>query len=988
MSTKRRAQKSESEFDKRYEVLNKAQRQAVDAIDGPVMVIAGPGTGKTTILTLRIANILRQTDTPPDAILALTFTESAAFAMRRKLLEIIGPAAYKVRIHTFHGFAESIIQEYPDYFPRIIGSAVITEAEQIRIVDGIIKNAEVEILRPYGDPSYYVKSVLNEIHLLKRENVSPGRLMESIGTDWHSAGAKTDTSPRAADLSKTDLEKLTKRDDKNRELALVYRKYEDALAAQKYYDFDDMLLELIRAMEDNPTFKLMLQESFHYILADEHQDANASQNRILELLADFHDSPNLFIVGDDKQAIYRFQGASLENFLYFTRKYPAAVVIDLEHNYRSHQGILDASHSLIVNNPGIPGRERRRLVSLQVGNKPIFVDEFSTGDDELQYLAALIEGLIKKGEKPEEIAILYRENKDALGVSQALKILGVAHRIESNGNVMDEPDIVKIIMICRALNDPGNNEFLGQALLLKELKCDPAEVSEIFRESSRTGRPVHALIGRGGSPALKSAYGRLVGWTRLAQVLPFSDFLQKLVQETEMVAGIVAEEDSLEKLSALEAFFDEVVTAARAKRSFYLKDFIAYMDVVRDHGIVSRPGYVDHIKGVRLMTAHRAKGLEFNHVFIVHAIDGVWGNRKKRHFFSIPVIEHARDEGRIEDERRLFYVAMTRARESVNISYARQSDGKELVASQFIAEIDPKLVAFGAPKAVPPLRQFIQRATTLPAAHSLLDREFVKSKFFSQPFSVTHLNNYLACPWQYFFVNLVRLPQTPTKHQMYGTAVHAALRSLFDAYRDGRDLSQKQLVDIFKYHLERQPLSKIDRRESYEKGRTALSGYYRKYAGTWPRALKTEVSMKAAVPVNGERLALTGKLDKITFIADSVVIVTDFKTAKPKSRNEIEGKTKGADGNYKRQLVFYKLLLDLSGLYAMKSGEIDFVEPTESGSYQKISFEITSAETAQLLKQIEHVAGDIASGAFAENGCGQKGCAYCALGNILKKQAV
>ena len=160
-------------FEESYKALNPAQRKAVDAIEGPVMVIAGPGTGKTTLLTLRIANILRKTDIPADAILALTFTESGAAAMRRKLTSTIGAAAYKVHIHTFHGFAGHIIEQYPDYFPRVIGSSIITEVEQMKIIEKALQSKYISLLRPYGDQSYYIRPILREIQTLKRENISP-----------------------------------------------------------------------------------------------------------------------------------------------------------------------------------------------------------------------------------------------------------------------------------------------------------------------------------------------------------------------------------------------------------------------------------------------------------------------------------------------------------------------------------------------------------------------------------------------------------------------------------------------------------------------------------------------------------------------------------------------------------------------------------------------------------------------------------------------
>ncbi len=976
---------STSEFNKLYEVLNPAQKKAVDSIDGPVMVIAGPGTGKTTILTLRIANILKETDTAPDSILALTFTESGAYAMRRKLVEIIGSAAYKVNIQTFHGFAESIIQKYPDYFPRIIGSKIITDAEQIKIMEKLIDSKSIKILRPYGDPRYYVRPVLSEIQVLKRENVSPAELKASVERDQ----AELEES---GNITAAELEKLTKRNEKNLELAFLYEKYEEQLAEEKFYDFDDMLLELIRAMEENDLFKLILQETYQYILADEHQDANASQNRILELLSDFDESPNLFIVGDDKQAIYRFQGASLDNFLFFSRKYKQAKVIDLEHNYRSHQGILDASHSLIMNNPGMPGRERQKLISLQIGTKPIFVDEFPTLSDELDYIATLIERLVKKGEKSEEVAVLYRENKEAERISAALTAHGVIHRIESDHNILNDINSAKIIILCRAINDPSNSEYLGQALLLPELKNDPAAVSGACVLANRQVVPLAQIIKKDRS--LKDSYGRVVKWSGESQTMPFPDFLQKLIQETNILASIIAAPDSLEQMSSLEAFFEKIVKAAQSKNTFYIKDFIEYIGIVSAHGLATKRSYVDHVGGVRLMTAHKSKGQEFNHVFMVNVIDGLWGNRTERNRFNVPIIEHTRVSGRIEDERRLFYVAMTRARESVNISYGRSNGEKETIASQFIAEIDPSLIAFDKPVIADQTELFAKKMKSpeIQPTLSLIKPEFVREKFLSQPFSVTHLNNYLKCPWYYFFVNLIRIPQSKSKHQMYGTAIHETLDTFFNAYKEERDLSKKQLLELFKHNLGKEPLSVADLADSWEKGKKALEGYFTAYSGLWGRALLTEYSIRGHSQefkyqisnIKYQNLELTGKIDKLEFINEQEVIVIDYKTAKPKSRNEIEGKTKNADGNYKRQLVFYKLLLNLDKKYTMKYGEIDFIEPNERGIYKKERFEIDGLEVAQLVLQIEKVATEIIELKFLNSTCDDKDCEYCKLGKILK----
>ena len=986
-------------FSQLYKTLNPAQKQAVDTVEGPVIVIAGPGTGKTTILTLRIANILLKTDTAPENILALTFTESGAYVMRRKLLEIIGASAYKVNIHTFHGFAEKIIQEYPDYFPRIIGSKIITNAEQIKIIETLVQSRDIEILRPYGDPSYYVRSILSEIHILKRENVSPKEFLKSI----------KNSKKEDKDLSKTETEKLIKRDQKNTELALVYERYEAKLAEQKFYDFDDMLIELIKVMEKDKIFKLILQESYHYILADEHQDANASQNRILELLVDFHDSPNLFIVGDDKQAIYRFQGASLENFLYFKDKYKGTKVIELEHNYRSQQTILDASHSLILQNPSIPGRTRTKLISLQLGVAPIYFYEFPKQEDELEYLAISILDHIKNGDKPENLAVLYRTNNEANVIASVLKAFNIPYRIESDFNILNEIEPTKLIIIAKAINDLSKSENLAKVFLLKEMNCDPASVYQIFNYSNREKLPLYRVIGdliksnkkdsninnliklldKEEINKITSAYNKINEWVREAQIRSFPVLLQKIIQETNIIASVVASKDSLDRLSSLEAFFDKVIQVSKSKNTFLLSDFIEYIDIVNEHGLMSKKGYVDHISGVRLMTTHKSKGLEFDRVFVVNFYDGNWGNRSKRNLFNIPIIEHVRDVGRIEDERRLFYVAMTRAKRSIHVSFSRIIEDKEVIPSQFSSEIDQTLIINSKPSIVGNTELFksdkVISNKNSSSSISILNQDFVKSKFINQPFSVTHLNNFIECPWKYFFANLIRVPDIQNKHQMYGTAIHSALRTFFEAYKVERDLTKKELIELFIHQLNNQPMSSDDKIDSIKKGKESLEGYYDEYKGSWNRNLLTEYGIK--IPdfkiASDLAITLTGKLDKIELIDEKNVSVIDYKTSKPKSRNDIEGKTKSADGNYKRQLVFYQLLLNYDKKYKMNSGVIDFIEPNERGKYKKEQFIISTEEVKELEELIKDCANSIVNLKFINKNCNKKDCEYCRLANVI-----
>ena len=411
-------------FEEEYKRLNKAQKEAVDAIDGPVMVVAGPGTGKTTILTLRIANILKKTDTRPENILALTFTEAASINMRRKLSEIISSRAYQVIINTFHSFTESIIRKYPEEFPRIISSRPIGEVDQISIIESLIDSTNLKILRPYGDPYLYTKDISSNIAILKREGLSPeefSKLVKKEETNFRKIPDLYHEGGAYKGKMKGEYQKLEKIIEKNKELSDVYKDYQNELLKRKFYDFSDMIMEVLKAVEKSKFLLQVLQEEYQYILVDEHQDTNNAQNKIIELLASYHaPDPNLFVVGDEKQAIFRFQGASLENFLYFKNLYKNAKFITLSENYRSTQGILDSAHGLMPNSFQLQSNTKHKF-------EKISIYPFETPESETYFVVHDIKRKISEGIMPEEIAVLYRNNEDAFAISNLMKKVGIPH---------------------------------------------------------------------------------------------------------------------------------------------------------------------------------------------------------------------------------------------------------------------------------------------------------------------------------------------------------------------------------------------------------------------------------------------------------------------------------------------------------------------------------------------------------------------------------
>ncbi|MSU54968.1 MAG: ATP-dependent helicase [Candidatus Taylorbacteria bacterium] len=988
---------SSEKFKELHGKLNKEQKLAVDTIDGPVMVIAGPGTGKTSILTLRIANILQRTDTPAECILALTFTESGAYNMRRKLVEIVGSVGYKVNISTFHGFCNANIKEYPERFPRIIGSTAMTDIDQIKTMGRVIADTELEFLKPYGDPLYYVRPALNAIKSMKREGYGTEELKQSIEQQEKTFLATADLyHEKGAHKGKMKGEYIKEKEhiEKNKELLKIFEGYEAMLAKKKQYDYEDMIVEVIKVLRAEPEFLLILQENYQYILADEHQDANNAQNAILELLSNFHPNPNLFIVGDEKQAIFRFQGASLENFLYFKKMYPKALLINLQDNYRSQQGILDASHSLIEKNVAPEAFPRLQLKSnSKYKSAAIRVHEFHTEDVEHFFIATDIKNKIASGTKPEDIVVLYRDNRDAFPIAATLERLGVACKILSDQDMLRDPHIRKLILIFRGLANLADNEALSKLLFVDFLGLKTLEVFKIFQKAKDERKSLQDVL-QAESPEF---FKKLVQWASLGQNKPFAEVFESVVRESGFLADALKSDQSLERLRILEVFFGEIRKLGTGVKEYFLSDFVEYLNLLDDHGLLLKSsGGGDFSKGVRLMTAHKSKGLEFEHVYIAGCFDGHWGNKKDRKYFHIGLLGgDDNGGGKIEDERRLFYVALTRAKQTVSISYAVEGrEGREQLPSQFIEEITPVLKevadASAVEKAYAAMPAFNFTEKVLPKV-SIADREYVKNLFLERGMSVTDLNNYLACPWQYFFVNLIRLPQSQTKHQIYGTVVHETLQSFFNKYREEADMSRKEFLELFEYNLGRKPLSSADYKELQLKGLKSLGGYYDTYKNMWPREVITEYAIRGVhlpVTIGNETqdILLKGKLDKVEILENErSVNVVDYKTGKAKSRNELDGKTKNADGNYKRQLVFYKLLLSLDEAkrYEMQSGELDFTESDEKMRYKKERFEISSEEVCELKQTISRVAGEIMNLEFWTKTCEIKDCDWCRLRQLL-----
>ncbi|MGM0628968.1 MAG: ATP-dependent DNA helicase [Patescibacteria group bacterium] len=985
-------------FKERYNRLNPSQKEAVDSIEGPVMVVAGPGTGKTSVLVMRIASILANTDASPENILALTFTESGVTSMRKALSRIIGADASKVKIFTFHGFCNTLITDFPEEFPEIIGARHIPESEQISVIESILSNNSFEYLTPLGNPYFYVRELISAISALKREGFSPEAFYGAIKEDEDEFYQREDLYNNRGKYKgrmKGEHLKTKKYIEKNKELGHVFEAYQNILRDSLCYDYEDMILESVKRLEDNKDLSLLVQEENHYILADEHQDANSAQNRVIKELTSFHDNPNIFIVGDEKQAIFRFQGASLDNFMYFTDLYPGIKTIYLTDSYRSQQNILDASHALIESGGSfIKGVHKRLKAAVQKDRYPLILNMKENASEEAFAVAESVERLIQKGVPHSEIAVIYRDHKDAKSLVKAFEKTSIPFVARSDKDLLKDSFIQRFVILMEAVSDPIDDDKLFRALHLSFWGINTTDVFRANQEARSKGVPLNQFldkdakeVDRPDDDPLLFAFGKIKHWSELSFNSDLMSVLESMLYESGALEEALSDNKNAMIIHKLRSFFKQADKFNEEFRGASLKDFVKHISTMGSYGLSFKSAGEEFPNRVELMTAHASKGREFDHVFIINAVDGKWGNRRNRSLFKLPgELSASFGGGGNEDERRLFYVAITRARLNVFMSFPRLGDNeKEQLSSSFIKDIDKEgflekkeSLESGEDKKTESFAKEFQPLSS--KGPSLKDKDYIAKTFIEQPLSVTALNAYLACPWRYFYVNLMRIPSVYSLSQRFGIAVHESLREFFEQYRDSGDPGKDFLINSFTNAVSRQPITQADTDAIKDKGVPVLGGYYDNYAGTWRKDIVTE---KAINDVEIEfdllpyPLRLTGKLDKIEGENDATVI--DYKTGKPKSRNYIEGKTKDSDGAIKRQLVFYKLITDLSPSFkgSMSEGVIDFVEPDQSGNYKRESFFVSDEEVTELKDTIKRMAEEVLSASFWDKGCEAPECPYC-----------
>ncbi|MSR71149.1 MAG: ATP-dependent helicase [Candidatus Taylorbacteria bacterium] len=959
-------------FKKDYGNLNSNQKDAVDSIDGPVMVIAGPGTGKTTILTLRIAKILLSpAQIPPGAILALTFTEAGVKTMRMKLRDIIGSRADEVRIHTFHGFAAAIISEFQDHFVHLERVKQLTDIEAENMIRGLLEVKEMRDLRPFGNPDFYIQKIISAISDCKRETQTPELVREfvkkeikRINSDDESVSTRGKTKGEFKAEAKKQLEKC----ERTMLFADLFEAYEDKKKKNRKMDFDDLISELVIALKKDELLLRMLQEKFLYILVDEHQDTNNSQNELVTILADFFDVPNVFIVGDEKQAIYRFQGASVENFLKFEKKWKEMKIIRLEDNYRSHQSILDASFSMIENNYE-KGEHENLRIKLSARSKQFKKPVDIVSGDNIEAVEGYLIGELKKRMLENNIttAIITKTNRDLERVLHLCEAEGIPVSSQRSIDIFSHPLGALFFDLIEFINDPTKFDLLGKTLiagfwglsfedtvtLIKSVKSgknikleEKIPVLKIIRKELTTDAPLGFLV-------------------HVALLSGFEKLISREPSYVEVWRGVLTLAENLIRES-------DIISP-----SVLISRLVAYRASAETKSVKISVGTPD--LPIRAMTAHGSKGLEFDYVYVPYATEESWVGRNWGNSFVLP---HTKTSNDIKDVRRLFYVALTRARAHATILYAGTDHGEPSTPLRFIDELHAGHVKHVILDKLHD-KKAINSHTYQTSSHAQKCLDYTKSVLQESGLSVTALNHFLKCPSLFLYQSILKIPQAPAALAEKGNAMHKAI----DIIWKSKDRTVNNVEKILKNTIENyfdDSLLPLFEKEAVVKELNddipiiskALGPHFAQegtiFSETWSETVFNKIP-------------LHGKLDAILDTGKEA-LVFDYKTKQTMSENEIKGLTKNSKGDYFRQLVFYKLLLQSDSRFENKkiTPSLVFVVPDAKDRCPTVTLLVDESDIQKLKTEIQSLVDSVSSGALMTDYCDDTKCEWCGVKKLLR----
>ena len=868
--------------------LNAEQRRCVTHGEGPLLVVAGAGTGKTQVITRRIAWLIATRRARPSEILALTFTDKAAAEMQVRVDQLVPYGYTDTNILTFHAFGDRLIREHALELGLPIDVRVLSRPEVVIFLREHLFDFELDEYRPLGNPTRFLDALATLFSRCKDEDIAPAAYLEhaqAVAAAAARSAAEVEACGDAATDSQRDAADAGAQDARRQEeLARAYARYQELLGRAGFIDFGDQVSLALRLVRESASAREALQQRFRYVLVDEFQDTNRAQSELVALLAERH--RNVTVVGDDDQSIYKFRGAAISNILEFQARYRRARTVVLRRNYRSLAPVLDASYRLIrFNDPDrleVRAGVSKRLVPVRAasGSPPVCHMSFTTGSEEADWVAAEIARRIADGAHPRDHAILVRTNAQADPFLRSLNLAGIPWRFSGTSGLYSRPEVRLLIAFLRAIADLSSSVDV-YALAASDLYgLEGPELTAIVNSARRRNRSLWEVLDelerQPGilrlSPATRAAASRLVADLRqhsdLSRARPAGEVLYQFLRGSGLLGRLVAGETvaAEEALSNVARFFDII----RAQSALLADDRIAFVaphiQTLIEAGDDPPTADIDpDADAVPVLTVHKAKGLEFPTVFLVGLVAGRFPATSRREPLAVPV-ELVREtlptgDFQLQEERRLFYVGMTRARDELILTHAADYGGVRArrispfvlealdlpssasIPGRGVRESAPleKLAAF-EPPSVPP------EAAREPSAEPLA-------------LSFYQIDDYLTCPLKFKYVHVLRVPIAPHHAIIYGSALHKAVQEFHRRQARGQAMSDDELIAAFEAAWSNEGFLTREHEEArLEAGRAALRRF--REAQLRPDAvIPAYVEREFSFTLDGDRIR--GRWDRV-----------------------------------------------------------------------------------------------------------------------------
>ncbi|MEO8230116.1 MAG: ATP-dependent DNA helicase [Chloroflexota bacterium] len=814
-----------SGLDALLEGLNVEQRRAVTHGAGPLLVVAGAGTGKTQVVTRRIAWLIATRRARPAEILALTFTDKAAAEMQLRVDQLVPYGYTDTAIATFHAFGDRLIREYALELGLPPDVRVLGRPEVVIFLREHLFEFDLERFRPLADPTRFLAALATHFSRLKDEDIDPATYLAHADREVGEADllaelAKQDgTASDAHELADGAVESAAR----GLELARAYARYQALMASEGFIDFGDQVSLALRLLRESPAARREVRDRFRYVLVDEFQDTNRAQAELVELIAG--PERNLTVVGDDDQSIYRFRGAAMSNLLEFRDRRPAPRCVVLRRNYRSRAGILAASHRLIrFNDPdrlevraGIDKRLRAQRPEPPAGRRPAAVrhEAFATGSDEADWVTGEIAERIRAGAAPRDHAVLVRSNAEADAILRSLNLAGLPWRFSGSSGLYAHPEVRLLLAFLRAVADLGSSADVYTLAASEPYGLGGEDLTAIVASARRRNRTVWDVLEEVDrqpgllplAPATRAGVTRFVADLRrfagLAHGRSTGEVLYAFLKDSGMLARLAKADGAAaeEALRNIARFFDIVRSRSALLADDRPSSVAAHLRTLIEAGDDPPTAELDgDADAVAVLTVHKAKGLEFPVVFMVGLVDGRFPGTSRRDPLAIPAellaVTRVEGDAHLREERRLFYVGMTRARDELILTNAADYGGRRARrVSPFVLE------ALDLPIADPAAARASSAATLERLASSGLagtPANVVRRRSAERlSLSFYQVDDYLTCPLKYKYGHVVRLPVAPHHSIIYGAALHRAVQEFHRRQGHGEIMTEEELEAAF-----------------------------------------------------------------------------------------------------------------------------------------------------------------------------------------------